>query len=86
MKQYVKPKIYFESFALSESIATACSEEEGFVVRNATTPGTEKCYAESDWILPGMSIFSTGTCDMLDGESFCITAATNLMPVAFGSV
>lgn len=86
MKTYVKPKIYFESFALSESIATACSADEGFIVRNATNPGTEACFAESDTILPGITIFSNGNCTMVDGESFCITAATNMIPVAFGSV
>lgn len=86
MKTYVKPKIYIESFALSESIATACSADEGYVIRGLQEPPA--CYVETNLIYPGTKIYVDGdVCNMEDGaEGFCITLSTDKIPILTGSV
>lgn len=80
MKTYVKPKIYFESFALSESIATACT----WIERN---DGTNKWYENTD-LTGGWDVtVLTDNCDTKDGEIYCITMHTDSIVTALvGSV
>lgn len=81
MKKYVKPRIYFESYALSESIATACT----WIERN---DGTNKWYenvdASGSW--EGVTVL-TDNCSTKDGEFYCITTSTeSIVEILVGSV
>ena len=59
MKKYVKPQIKFEFFALSESIATSCDMETGWLVRGSQS--IPNCYAQTEIMdqLSGTKAFST---------------------------
>lgn len=69
MKVYKKPEVRFESFALSESIATACDW--------TTTGGVYEMVDQSgDWA--GVTIFNAGVnCSTNDGDIYCITQASD---------
>lgn len=67
MKVYQKPEIRFESFAISENVALACT----WVKKG------EKYENEG---LGGLTLFSAGMgCDVNDGEIYCLTNLNDLM-------
>ena len=76
MKKYVKPQVKIEFFALSESIATSCDMDTGWLVRGASDIAS--CYAETAWSeYDGMKVFNNGKCDYTpDDHCYTIFSAT----------
>lgn len=86
MKTYVKPELKYESFMLSESIATSCAG--GWIVK---LTDTNSCYAVSDGA--GNSLWddvkpytSSNTCNQIENEQYCITVLSGADTTLFGSV
>ena len=76
MKAYVKPDVYYENFALAESIATSCAG--GYIVKGLSD--LDNCYAITDTDDPvwkGIQIYAESTrgCDITDVELVCGTLA-----------
>lgn len=73
MKKYVKPEIRYENFALSESIATACSSDGGEWILRGSKSITD-CYATNEFV-PEATVYldKTTSCSVKENEAYCIT-------------
>lgn len=75
MKKYVKPQVKIEFFSLSESIATSCDMDTGWLVRGASDITT--CYAQSGWDeYEGVKVFNNSECNYsVDDQCYTIFSA-----------
>ena len=77
MKKYVKPQVKFEFFALSESIATSCDMDSGWLVRGSNDVA-KNCYAQTSWDeYGGMKVFNESPCNQQpDDHCYTLFSAT----------
>ena len=77
MKKYVKPQVKFEFFALSESIATSCDMNDGWLVRGSNDVA-KNCYAQTSWDeYGGMKVFNESPCNQQpDDHCYTLFSAT----------
>lgn len=72
MKKYEKPQLKIEVYELSESIASGCGADDGWVVRG--NQDLSNCFVETDSLgIDNLRFFAenTATCDNKDYESGC---------------
>ena len=85
MKKYVKPQVKFEFFALSESIATSCDMDTGWLLRGSNDVANN-CYAETSWDeYSGMKVFNSSACNYKEADDHCYTLFSGSENLTFSS-
>lgn len=89
MKEYVKPDFYYESFQLSESIATACGGSSGsWIVKGSMD--LVSCYAEMEGAegdFAGVRPYANSeNCNYPETEDHCYTVLSGSDGVTIHSV
>lgn len=76
MKTYVKPELRYENFAMSESIAAACGDDIGWIVKGMQQI-SDVCYAGSE-MYPGIHLYAdnNSNCTQGEPEAYCQTVLT----------
>lgn len=83
MKKYVKPQVKFEFFSLSESIATSCDMDSGWLVRGSNN--LDSCYAQTGWEnFENIKVFNNSACNQAP-DDHCYTLFSGAANLTYSS-